>query len=518
MAVGWGGTLITSPDGRSWTIRDPRVSRDLHKVAAGKGTFIVTGYMDPIIIQSDELMALPIISATPRHLMFGNVRVGGFAQENVVITNVGKANLSISSVADPGSPFAKVADGCSGRTFIPGSSCIVSYRFSPATVGDNTRSSLVVSNDTESNPFHIYLSGRGVSPEITVTPSTVDFGPIIPGEVSLPQEVTVRNDGSVNLLVGTLSVNGTDASQFFISGNSCNGVTLLPSGSCSVLLRFAPVTIGPKSGNLIIPSNDVDENNVVIPLSGIGGTPDISIEPVAVEFGFVPNGQNRNQAVLVSNIGTAPLELGILTNPSPPYSIGNTTCVPGTILQPGENCSITANFSPASNGSFSSQIAIESDDPEEPTVVTELSGASGPDLTGAWNSLAQVCKDTAKGLRCKITGTFLVRNLGTEKASGFLRFYLSSDGSYDAGSDMFLKQIRTGRVAENGGSKLKKISLKLPTGISPSGQYVVAMIDPDNEIIEGDETNNVIVFGPCLDHFPPLVGPPLVEGPNPSVG
>jgi hypothetical protein len=51
----------------------------------------------------------------------------------------------------------------------------------------------------------------------------------------------------------------------------CSGQTLAPSQSCTVGLKFAPTSTGPKSATLIIPSNDSDEATVTVPLSGTGG-------------------------------------------------------------------------------------------------------------------------------------------------------------------------------------------------------------------------------------------------------
>jgi subtilase family serine protease len=40
------------------------------------------------------------------------------------------------------------------------------------------------------------------------------------------------------------------------------------------------------------------------------------------------------------------------------------------------------------------------------------------------------------------------------------------------------------------------LSANLPAGVSGSGQFILAVIDADNTVVECDENNNVIVFGP----------------------
>jgi hypothetical protein len=119
-----------------------------------------------------------------------------------------------------------------------------------------------------------------------------------------------------------------------------------------------------------------------------------------------------------------------------------------------------------------------------------------PDLTGSWVSLDQTCNPTSKGQKCKISGTLSIDNVGHRDApSCSVKFYLSDDGNYDEGADIFLKKVSTGKI-KVGASKTKKLSATLVTGITASGKNIVAVIDADHAVVEEDETNNEIPFGP----------------------
>jgi uncharacterized delta-60 repeat protein len=121
-----------------------------------------------------------------------------------------------------------------------------------------------------------------------------------------------------------------------------------------------------------------------------------------------------------------------------------------------------------------------------------------PDLKGKWSSLTQTCRETAKGVKCKVKGIINVQNAGTlDAASSLVRFYLSDDEKYDEGVDTFLKQVATGKL-KAGTSKLKKLNYSLRTGKSASGKYIIAAIDTDNTVVETDETNNTAPYGPIL--------------------
>jgi subtilase family serine protease len=53
----------------------------------------------------------------------------------------------------------------------------------------------------------------------------------------------------------------------------------------------------------------------------------------------------------------------------------------------------------------------------------------------------------------------------------------------------------TGRLKRGKGKNIP-ISYNLPLGETASGKYIIVMIDVDNIIVERDETNNNIVYGP----------------------
>jgi hypothetical protein len=116
-----------------------------------------------------------------------------------------------------------------------------------------------------------------------------------------------------------------------------------------------------------------------------------------------------------------------------------------------------------------------------------------PDLTGTWSNLVQTCKTTSKGLQCKVKGQLIVQNIGCVNApTSFVRYYLSSDGVQ---TNTFLKQVATGTV-KLGKPKKKTLSAKLAADVNGSGQFIIAVIDADNTVVECDETNNIVVSDP----------------------
>ncbi len=108
-----------------------------------------------------------------------------------------------------------------------------------------------------------------ISPDITVAPTSIDFGSVQVGSSST-QTVTVTNDGTANLNVGTISLGGANADQFAIHNDNCSGQALAPGASATVQVVFSPTSAGAKTATLSIPSNDPDENPVNVALNGTG--------------------------------------------------------------------------------------------------------------------------------------------------------------------------------------------------------------------------------------------------------
>ncbi len=107
------------------------------------------------------------------------------------------------------------------------------------------------------NAYKIAFSAiRGNIPEIAAFPPSHDFGNAKINKTSLPQVFTVVNRGIVNLNVGTVSISGTDFSDFVIGGDTCSGSTVPPLLNCTVSVAFSPLSAGLKNAALSIPSND----------------------------------------------------------------------------------------------------------------------------------------------------------------------------------------------------------------------------------------------------------------------
>jgi hypothetical protein len=100
--------------------------------------------------------------------------------------------------------------------------------------------------------------------EIRVDPSNMDFWYVKTGE-SKTLTLTVSNVNKGNLVIGTIV---SPSTPFSIISDGCSGLTLGFSTSCSIIVKFTPITDGTFTDLISIPSNDADHPNLTVKLNG----------------------------------------------------------------------------------------------------------------------------------------------------------------------------------------------------------------------------------------------------------
>ena len=107
-------------------------------------------------------------------------------------------------------------------------------------------------------------------PVPTPSTTTLDFGTRLPeGGPSATKTLSVENESFTVLAPGAATITGTEADQFQITSDTCDGASLGLGQSCTIDVRFDPSGIGPKSATLEMPSNDPD-SPLQIALTGAG--------------------------------------------------------------------------------------------------------------------------------------------------------------------------------------------------------------------------------------------------------
>jgi hypothetical protein len=329
----------------------------------------------------------PVASPSPQMLSFGNQPEGTTSAQHVVtLSNTGNLALNISLVTVGGPDVAQFAikgeDTCTNPPMVqPGGSCSIGIAFEPQTTGNFNAQLQFTDNagNAASATQTVPLSGVGVPPSAAanLAPTSLTFPAQIVGTTSGPQTVTLGNTGSLTLQISTISLTGTNASEFaFGPGTNCpvNGGTMAVSAECSINVTFTPSSIGPQTAAISF-SDNVSGSPQTVALSGSGVGASLSISPTNI--GFAPQTleiPTAAQAVTVRNTGSAPVQISSITisgaNTADFVEMNN---CPGTLNVAAAPCTVSVAFQPLSGGAQAATLLIANNAIANPQVVS-LSG------------------------------------------------------------------------------------------------------------------------------------------------
>ncbi len=220
------------------------------------------------------------------------------------------------------------------------------------------------------------------APTIEVSPSSLDFGTIVFGSNGQLQ-TTVNNSGDADLEVTALTT--THGTYSVVSPPA--PFTLSPGASQAITVAFSPTAVAVWNAELFIDSDDANRARVAVALSGQGtalsgcgggGTPtvDIDVSPLSLDFGDIDIGIEQLLTVIVSNTGTADLELTALHTTNSSFTVVSPSLP--VILPTGSNQAITVAFNPTETGATSGELLVDSNDADETRIAVALNGQGLP--------------------------------------------------------------------------------------------------------------------------------------------
>ncbi len=226
---------------------------------------------------------VPDITVSPPSYNFGSVAVGQSASQTINIKNDGSANLSVTGLSLAGSNSAEFGVvGPSSFVLTPGASQNVQVDFTPGSVGSNSASLSIASDDPDEPSVQVSLQGAGalLEPDIAVTPASHNFGSVAVTQ-SGSQSFVIKNEGTSALNVTSTDLTGPDFEDFSVSNGGAFNLT--PGASRTLQVGFNPSSEGAKNAVLELASDDLDESLVAVNLGGTGtliSTANISLKEV----------------------------------------------------------------------------------------------------------------------------------------------------------------------------------------------------------------------------------------------
>ena len=348
---------------------------------------------------------VPVIAVQETAVDFGTVEVGQPIQQTITITNTGTAPLEITGIE---SDVPGLAFDTSKFTLEPEGSQTVTVTFPSSTEGTFSGLINILSNDPDRAKHTVSVSvivQAAPVPAITVQQTAIDFGTVVFAQ-PVQETFTVQNTGTA-----PLEITGIESD---VSGLTFDTTmfTLEPEGSQTVTVTFPSSTEGTFSGNITISSNDPDRATHTLSISVIVQPPPvpvIAIRETAVDFGTVEFAQTVQETITVTNTGTAPLEItGIQSDLS-----GLTFDPVMFTLSPDSSRTVTVTFPSSTEGTFSGNITILSNDPNTATQTLSVSvivqAAPAPVLVVGESAIDFGSIDAEKTAQ----QTFTITNTGT---------------------------------------------------------------------------------------------------------
>lgn len=367
--------------------------------------YLIDPNASPIVIGLSVHVAAPSLRPIPASVDFGRIQVplpgtvvwGGSAQERIFLLNSGNADAYYevrSQLEDeiPYGQFQFLGTGTPGK-IIPGSvdSFDVGYM---ATREGEASATLVVDYYPAGRwdlgqAIRIPLHGIGFipippKPDIQLDLLALDYGLRAVNQEYL-KSLTITNAGDADLVISALDIaspGATDYSAtnfyFLYDPGTKPGIhysplpmTIAPGASRVVSVIFYPYKSGfTYSGTLTLRSNDLEQPEVIVPLSGWTAGPRISVsldnKAEEIKFDTVGRGDPpRTIDVEIQSSGTTDLTVRdiLFDPPCAAFSFSKLPSPFPKVMPPGTKAKFQIAFQSATPGQFSSRLKIYNDDP-----------------------------------------------------------------------------------------------------------------------------------------------------------
>jgi hypothetical protein len=313
-----------------------------------------------------------IAMLSPSGLNFGNQTVGiPSTPQNVTLQNTGNINLAISLIetTGPNAGDFPETNNCPG-SLAPNGRCTIKVTFKPSAVGTRN-AALSVTDNAPGSPQSASLTGTGVLPAVTLSPTSLTFATQTVYTTSPAQKVTLTNTG-----LGILKITAGKVSNQFGGSTNC-GATIAPGASCTIDVTFKPIMKGTVNGDVSVTDNAPGSLQKV-PLTGTGTY--VQLSPTSVGFGNQPiNTTSNPRYITFTNKGSATVNFtgaGITITGTDEGDFAETNNC-GTSVVSGASCKIKVTFTPSAEGQRTAEVSISDDGGGSPQTVP-LTGTGTP--------------------------------------------------------------------------------------------------------------------------------------------
>ena len=317
----------------------------------------------------------PVLSATPRAVDFGPISVDDDVREALTVTNLGECSLTIFSATIDGGIYS--VDGRFPKEISPGKSFDVGIHARPKEPGEYTSVLTLATDDLDvpslGIPVRASVAGQVA---LSVSPSTIDFGYVRPGEVAR-RTITIVN-------AGTGDAKLTVRSASIIPAGGAIGVVPVteralapfqkdPKAKLEIQVAYAPSEATESKANIVITT---DNDSFTVEARGTAqGPPAIRVSPARLDFGSVSIGTTRSLLLTLQNTGTSTLKvtpewIGFGIERSFSTSLKDTVSI-----EPGKYLDVPVDFDPSGYALQAGMLNLGTNIPGKASVAIPVSGS-----------------------------------------------------------------------------------------------------------------------------------------------
>lgn len=218
----------------------------------------------------------PQLAFEPGSYDFGLQPVNNNSQANFQLRNTGSEEAHVDSVgiSPPGDESFWTNTNCPGMTLRPNETCSVQVYFSPRNATDYA---VQLRANVGPYSFTADLTGTGGQAILAPAFNPTDFGVAAVGSAGVTHEIRVSNVGNLPGGAFIAVIAGGAVGSFQLLDENCTGHELAPAATCTLQVRFRPLSEGVKTATLGL-FGDQDGGTQIV-LTGVGTAPEPASSP-----------------------------------------------------------------------------------------------------------------------------------------------------------------------------------------------------------------------------------------------
>ena len=405
------------------------------------------------------------------------------------IRNVGVSLLTVGTITISGVNASEFTVTTPPSPTIPiGGSTTFTITFAPTALGIRSANIAIINNDLDESPYTFDIQGSSIAQEIDVqgnaisiangdlTPSASDWTDF--SSVAGSRTYTIRNNGSLVMNIGAITITGPEASDFTVTTPPAS--TISAFGSTTFTVTFAPSAINLRSATINIANDDTDENPYSFNIQGFGIIPEIDVQgnfvsiadndttPTTADWTDFSSTAGTRTFTIFNN-GNIALNVGAIAITGANASDFTVTATPSATVAAFSTTTFVITFIPSGLGVRTATITFSNNDSNENPYNFNIQGTGVTreiDITGL--GLSIVNGDTVTSI---------------------------SDGTDFGPTDINLVTVNRTFTIRNTGSLPLTISNPTITGLNAS-EFSISANPGTLTIGAGSSTNFTVTFNP----------------------